>query len=150
RGRRPGPRGRRAARGAAGRGAGRRPRPSRPRLTWAPPAPGLPSPEIEHGMNQGTVSNPARIAVNGRDLTIWDVFLVARRQAPVFLPPSCQHAMRRSRAAVEAILADDRVVYGINTGFGFMKDQRISAEELAQLQVNLVRSHAAGVGESLP
>lgn len=101
-------------------------------------------------MSQGTISNPTKIAVNGRDLTIWDVFLVAKRRSPVYVPSSCQQAMRHSRAAVDAMLAEDRVVYGITTGFGFMQDRKISADEVAALQVNLIRSHAAGVGEPLP
>lgn len=92
----------------------------------------------------------APIALNGRDLTIWDVFLVARKRSPVAVPASCHAQMRRSRAAVDAMLVEDRVVYGVNTGFGFMKDRKISPDELGQLQVNLIRSHAAGVGEPLP
>lgn len=101
-------------------------------------------------MTTGTISNPAKIAVNGRDLTIWDVFLVARRRAPVYVPSSSHQAMRHSRQAVETMLAEDRVVYGITTGFGFMKDRKIAPDEVAALQVNLVRSHAAGVGDPFP
>src|SRR3989338_4463480 len=101
-------------------------------------------------MTQGILSNAAKIAVNGRDLTIWDVFLVAKRRTPVYVPSASHQAMRQSRAAVEAMLAEDRVVYGITTGFGFMKDRKIAPEEVAALQVNLIRSHAAGVGEPLP
>ena len=101
-------------------------------------------------MTQGILSNAAKIAVNGRDLTIWDVFLVAKRRTQVYVPSASHQAMRQSRAAVEAMLAEDRVVYGITTGFGFMKDRKIAPEEVAALQVNLIRSHAAGVGEPLP
>jgi histidine ammonia-lyase len=58
--------------------------------------------------------------------------------------------MKRSRGTVEKMIAEDRVVYGITTGFGYMKDRRISPDEVAELQRNLIMSHAAGVGEPLP
>ncbi|MFN3429022.1 MAG: histidine ammonia-lyase [Candidatus Sericytochromatia bacterium] len=101
-------------------------------------------------MIEKTLSNPAPIPVNGRDLTIYDVFLVSMKQSPVFVPANCQAAMRRSRAVVEKMLAEDRVVYGITTGFGFMKDRKISIDEVETLQRNLIMSHAAGVGAPLP
>lgn len=58
--------------------------------------------------------------------------------------------MQRSRRVVEAALAADRPVYGVNTGLGRLSDQRIPADHLRELQLNLVRSHAAGVGPPLP
>ncbi|MFP5502353.1 MAG: histidine ammonia-lyase [Candidatus Sericytochromatia bacterium] len=100
-------------------------------------------------MIEKTLSNPAQLPVNGRDLSIYDVYLVARRHVPVFIPASNTAAMKRSRAVVEKMLTEDRVVYGITTGFGFMKDRRISPGEVAELQRNLVMSHAAGVGRPL-
>ncbi|HEY9723426.1 MAG TPA: histidine ammonia-lyase [Oscillatoriaceae cyanobacterium] len=96
-----------------------------------------------------TLSQPAKIPLNGRDLSVYDVHLVATRRSPVFVPPGCVSAMRRSRALVEKMCDEDRVVYGITTGFGFMKDRRISPDETATLQRNLIMSHAAGVGEPL-
>ncbi|MEB3328183.1 MAG: histidine ammonia-lyase [Candidatus Sericytochromatia bacterium] len=92
----------------------------------------------------------AVLALNGRDLTVWDVARVARQRARVALAPEAVARVRAAREAVERMLAEGRVVYGITTGFGFMKDRRISPEQVAQLQANLVRSHAAGVGEPLP
>lgn len=53
----------------------------------------------------------------------------------------------RSRALVEAALADGHAHYGLNTGFGALKSERIGPQDTAQLQVNLLRSHACGVGE---
>ena len=53
----------------------------------------------------------------------------------------------RSRALVKAALADGRAHYGLNTGFGALKSERIGTGDTAQLQINLLRSHACGVGE---
>lgn len=97
-----------------------------------------------------TDASTAHIPVNGRDLGLFDVYLVARKQVPVEVPASCVTAMKRSRAVVERMLAEDRVVYGITTGFGFMKDRRIAPDEVAILQRNLIVSHAAGVGAPFP
>ncbi len=57
--------------------------------------------------------------------------------------------MAASRATIEDILAAGQTVYGVNTGFGKLSDVRIPADKLAQLQTNLVRSHAGGVGQPL-
>ena len=56
---------------------------------------------------------------------------------------------RRSRAVVDSLVADGEVVYGVTTGFGDLADVRIEPEQTAELQRNLVRSHAAGVGDPL-
>ena len=68
---------------------------------------------------------------------------------PVELDPHTLPAIRRSREAVATLVASQTVAYGITTGFGRFQDRVISADEAEQLQVNLVRSHAAGVGEDL-
>jgi histidine ammonia-lyase len=58
--------------------------------------------------------------------------------------------MQASRIVVERLLAEGRTVYGVNTGFGDLADVRIEPQQTAELQRNLVRSHAAGVGDPLP
>lgn len=58
--------------------------------------------------------------------------------------------MARSREVVERVVRDGRIVYGITTGVGELAGVRISADQSAQLQVNIVRSHSAGVGDPLP
>ncbi len=58
--------------------------------------------------------------------------------------------VRRSRAVIEGLIARGETAYGVNTGFGSLASERISAADLAQLQHNLVLSHAAGTGEPLP
>src|SRR6185437_8794589 len=67
--------------------------------------------------------------------------------APVAIDPSCGARVAASAAAVERILARGAPVYGVNTGFGKLASVRIAAQDLAQLQRNIVLSHAAGVGE---
>jgi histidine ammonia-lyase len=72
------------------------------------------------------------------------------RGAPVALDPSCAPAIAASAAALERILARGEPVYGINTGFGKLASVRIGPAELAQLQLNIVLSHAAGIGAPSP
>ncbi len=89
------------------------------------------------------------LLLSGETLTIDDVVAVANGR-PVALSPAAVPAIERTRAAVDQLVAEGRVVYGITTGFGRFKDRVISADEVRQLQLNLVRSHAVGVGPDLP
>jgi histidine ammonia-lyase len=86
--------------------------------------------------------------VSGESLKVDDVVSVARGQR-VALAPEVVPRMQQSRDAVEQIVHEGRVAYGITTGFGRFKDKIISQEEVHELQLNLVRSHAAGVGPEL-
>jgi histidine ammonia-lyase len=72
------------------------------------------------------------------------------RGAAVTLDPACDPSIAKAAAAVDAIAAHSEPVYGINTGFGKLANIRIGAADLSQLQRNLVLSHAAGVGETMP
>ncbi|WP_372740245.1 aromatic amino acid lyase, partial [Neptunomonas sp.] len=63
------------------------------------------------------------------------------------LDPGCHDAIAKSVASVQQVLAEDRVVYGINTGFGMLANTRISSDDLELLQRSIVLSHAAGVGQ---
>lgn len=69
---------------------------------------------------------------------------------PVELDTEALNRVSENRKVIDRILADKRVVYGINTGFGQFATVVIPDDQLAQLQLNLIRSHAAGVGEPLP
>ena len=89
------------------------------------------------------------VALSGNDLTFSQLYDVALRGETVLLEPSAIAGMNASRAVVERLVASGAAAYGINTGFGKLASVRISAEQVRQLQVNLVRSHACGVGESL-
>jgi histidine ammonia-lyase len=89
------------------------------------------------------------IVLDGQKLTIEDVGAVAAG-AGVRLADSARARMTRTRSIVESIVARGDVVYGVTTGFGKLSEVAIPADRLAQLQVNLVRSHSAGVGPRLP
>ena len=83
-------------------------------------------------------------------LTLEDLRRWERERGPVSLAESARERMRQSVAAVHDVVEAGRVSYGINTGFGAFANKRISTAQLTQLQYNLVRSHACGVGEPLP
>ena len=90
------------------------------------------------------------LPLTGRDLTIDNVIEVARGRRAVELDPAAADRMRTSRAVIERLVADGATAYGVTTGFGDLADVRIDPSQTAELQRNLVRSHAAGVGEPLP
>ncbi len=89
------------------------------------------------------------IEINGDNLKIEDVVKVARLGERVKLSESGIQKVIRSRQIVEKILKEDKVVYGINTGLGELVKVRIPKEDLQNLQINLVRSHASGVGNPI-
>jgi histidine ammonia-lyase len=90
------------------------------------------------------------LIVDGSSLTVTKVVRVARQRAAVRLDDQARTRMQRVRDVVDAKLKAGDAVYGVNTGFGKLSDVAIPPERLAELQVNLVRSHAAGVGPLLP
>jgi histidine ammonia-lyase len=83
-------------------------------------------------------------------LTLPAVVAVARQGARVALAPAARERVAHSRTFVETLAASDRAIYGVTTGFGDLSRIRIAPEQLAALQRNLIRSHAAGVGDPLP
>src|SRR6266478_7454328 len=96
-----------------------------------------------------TPTGPAPIELNGNDLTFDQLYSVALQDEKVSLSPVAAERMNASRAVVDRLVASGKTAYGINTGFGKLASVRISTEQVRQLQVNLVRSHACGVGEPL-
>ena len=89
------------------------------------------------------------VALSGNDLTFPQLYDVALRGEQVQLTASAIERMNASRAVVDRVVASGEAAYGINTGFGKLASVRISAEQVRQLQVNLVRSHGCGVGAPL-
>jgi histidine ammonia-lyase len=89
------------------------------------------------------------IEIDGQSLTLEEVARVARGEAGVTLAASARERMEAARACVERIVEESRVVYGVNTGFGKLSDVTVPPDELRELQINLVRSHACGVGPPL-
>jgi histidine ammonia-lyase len=92
---------------------------------------------------------PHPVTLDGRSLTIADVVAVARHLAPVSLDPAALRAVASSRRAVENAAAAGKTMYGVNTGFGKLAHVRIPPDQARQLQLNLIRSHASGVGDPL-
>jgi histidine ammonia-lyase len=89
------------------------------------------------------------LELDGQQLSLEEVGRVARGEEGVRLAASARGRMRASRDVVERIVAEERVVYGVNTGFGKLSDVTVPGDELRELQLNLVRSHACGVGPPL-
>jgi histidine ammonia-lyase len=87
--------------------------------------------------------------INGNDLTLEAVREVAAEKRPVLLSADAREAVDRARAVVDEIVASNKVAYAITTGVGKLSDVRIVGDQIRELQVNLVRSHSAGVGEPL-
>ena len=87
--------------------------------------------------------------LNGKALTLEQIAAVAIDDERVAISPSARPGIAASRKVIEEIVARDAVVYGVNTGFGKLSDVRVPQDELRQLQLNLVRSHACGIGEPL-
>jgi len=89
--------------------------------------------------------------INGNDLTLEDVREVAHTDVhrPVLLDPDAREAVNRARAVVDALVAGNKISYAITTGVGKLSDVHIVGDQVRELQVNLVRSHAVGVGEPL-
>ena len=85
-----------------------------------------------------------------RRLTLEELVAVARYRARVTMGNAARQRVARCRAVVDRLVAEGAKVYGLTTGFGSKRDILIAPEELAELQLNLIRSHACGVGEPLP
>ncbi len=90
------------------------------------------------------------VHLDGHSLTIAQVVGIADLGEPVDLDPGAASRVQASRAVVDRIAGGAAPVYGINTGFGSFAEVKIPADSLERLQLNLLRSHAAGVGEPLP
>jgi histidine ammonia-lyase len=91
------------------------------------------------------------LRINGNDLTLEAVREVAHigiRRA-VLLDPDAREAVNRARAVVDALVAGNKISYAITTGVGKLSDVHIVGDQVRELQINLVRSHAVGVGEPL-
>src|SRR6266705_3166701 len=92
---------------------------------------------------------PAEVTIDGRSLSIADVVAVARHEATVAISSPALREVGRCREVVEAAVARGDTMYGVTTGFGKLAHVRIPAGDLRRLQLNLIRSHASGVGDPL-
>jgi len=89
------------------------------------------------------------LTLDGQALSLAEIEAVAVGRRRVEVSAGARERGATSRALIERIVAEGQTVYGVNTGFGKLADVRISNDHLAQLQTNLVRSHAGGVGQPL-
>jgi histidine ammonia-lyase len=89
------------------------------------------------------------LQINGNDLSLNDLREVVYEQRPVELAEGARKKVIAAREVVEKLLRENRVAYAINTGVGKLSDVHIQPAQNRQLQVNLIRSHSAGVGEPL-
>jgi histidine ammonia-lyase len=89
------------------------------------------------------------IELTGCDLSLAAALAFEQDRPTVTLGADARERMQASVDTVREVVASGKVSYGINTGFGAFANRRISREQVGQLQYNLVRSHAAGVGEPL-
>jgi len=87
--------------------------------------------------------------LNGQTLTLTEIATVAFGEATVKVSSSARPRVLASRKVIEDIVGRDDIVYGVSTGFGKLSDVRIPHDALAELQLNLVRSHACGIGNPL-
>ena len=90
------------------------------------------------------------LTLSGKKLSLHQIAQVAHQREQVSLSDEARARVIESRRVVEQITGSGRVVYGVNTGFGKLADFTIAPSELRELQLNLVRSHACGVGAPLP
>ena len=90
------------------------------------------------------------VYLDGNSLTLENLVAIARDNAPVAIADAARARVRAARAVVDEYTQHDDPTYGINTGFGNFAEVKIPADSLSELQINLVRSHSAGVGEPLP
>ncbi len=89
------------------------------------------------------------LELDGQKLSLAQISAVANGEDHVALANDARTRVEQSRRVVERIVADERTVYGVNTGFGKLSDVHIDQSQLRDLQLNLVRSHSCGVGSPL-
>ncbi len=96
------------------------------------------------------MEQPLAVKLTGNDLTVEEIIAIGVGDRTVALCSDALGRCRESREFLEAEVAANRIIYGVNTSFGPMCNKIIANEDLETLQVNLIRSHAAGLGKPLP
>jgi len=99
-------------------------------------------------MTVTTHSTTVSVTLSGEGLTLTQLVSIARENAKVELAKSALAAVDAARACIDRRIASGAIFYGINTGFGALSDVHIPAHKAKELQLNLIRSHACGVGDS--
>ena len=88
----------------------------------------------------------SKVLITGEDLTVEEIVAVCRQEALVELSDEAKENVRASRKIVDDLIAEEKVVYGITTGFGKFSDVVISQDQCKELQKNLIITHAVGAG----
>jgi histidine ammonia-lyase len=101
-------------------------------------------------LNSPVTCRTLTITLDGQSLAPDQVVAVARHGERVAIGPEAGSRLRRARELVDRLVREDRVVYGLTTGVGALKNVRIAPEDSRRLQRNLLMSHAVGVGPPLP
>lgn len=91
-----------------------------------------------------------KLKIDGGSLGIDDLGVISSGEVSLSLAPAARKRVVASRRVVDEVVKDHRVSYGINTGFGRFCNVEIDRTRTRELQVNLIRSHSAGVGDPLP
>src|SRR5712691_8358767 len=99
--------------------------------------------------NGGVMIGAVTMQLSGQCLTLREIADIAGGAVQVELAASAARQMEASRHVVQRAIENHAPVYGINTGFGKLCEVRIAADAIERLQLNLVRSHACGVGRAL-
>jgi histidine ammonia-lyase len=90
------------------------------------------------------------VLLDGATLTLENVIMVAGKGEKVKISKTSMKRMEKFREVLQQKLDSGEIIYGVNTGFGFLSQKGISNDDVRQLQLNLIRSHAVGVGEPMP
>src|SRR5262245_11614078 len=93
---------------------------------------------------------PERVTLTGRDLDATAVWRIAVEGAAVTIDPDALGRVAANREALDGAIERGERIYGVTTGLGALVRERVSAEDAATMQRDVLRSHAAGVGEPLP
>ena len=88
-----------------------------------------------------------KVLITGEDLTLDDIVSVCRGNAQVEISQEAKDKVKASRQVVDDLIAEEKVVYGITTGFGKFSDVVISQDQCKELQKNLIITHAVGAGD---
>ncbi len=91
-----------------------------------------------------------KLIIDGGNLSVEDVWDVAHNHRSVALSAKAIQKIQRARDVIEKAIAEKRTIYGVNTGFGKLSDVHISDDKIVDLQINLLKSHSAGVGKPIP
>ncbi len=88
----------------------------------------------------------AQVCLDGENLRLEELWQISKNQAQITLDEKALQRVDAARQVVEKAVAEEKIIYGVTTGFGKLSNVHISGEHTSQLQLNLLRSHACGVG----